>query len=194
MKINQVKHFVASNISKFERQAGLYGKSFNLYGKSFNLYDKNNIFRGIYCFIPVTHSSSLYCTQILDKNGKLQMEESIHINKDYITFEDKTSETLTKVLPKTITTTKTVIDYVKDRFLKVRTTSKLKNDLQRIKKNNPDFINSNNFVIYESLNKIPQYEKEVESISEGAISEVMKRYNCNTSAAAHYITIMDKLC
>ena len=187
MKINQVKHFVASNISKFERQAGFSGKSFNLY-------DKNNIFRGIYCFIPVTHSNSLYSTQILDKSGKLQMEESIHINKDYITFEDKTSKTLTKVLPKTITTTRTIIDFVKDRFLKVRTTSKLKNDLQRIKKNNPDFINSNNFVIYESLNKIPQYEKEVESISEGAISEVMKRYNCNTSAAAYYITIMDNLC
>ena len=152
MKINQVKQFVASNISRIEKNDGpMY--------RSFNLYDKNNLFRGEYNFIPLQKSgylgiqSSLSSTRIMDTNRKLQMQEYIFMNKDYVTIKDRFSDTLTKALPKTITTTRTTMDFIKDKFITVRTTSKLKNDLQRIGKNDPDFIYFDNFVIYEIKEK-----------------------------------------
>jgi hypothetical protein len=109
MKINQVKQFVASNISRFE-------KNIAMMGHSFNLYDKNNLFRGEFNFIPMDRSSymgiknSLSSTRIVDKNRKLQMQEFIYMNKDYVIIKNKSTDTLTKALPNKITTIRTVID------------------------------------------------------------------------------------
>ena len=176
MKIDQVKQFVKSNISRFE-------KSGSSVGRSFNLYDKNNLFRGEYNFIPLNRfgslgiKTSLSNTRIMDDSHRLQMQEYVFMNKDYVTFKDKSSETLTKDLPKTITITRTIMDFVKDKFITIRTTSKLKNNLQRIEKNDPDFIYSDKFVIYESLKEKPNYEQVVETIREGSISEAKKNHS-----------------
>ena len=95
MKVNQIKQFVASNISRFE-------KTKTTTGRSFNLYDKNNLFRGEYDFTPMDRSgylgikSSLSSTRIMDDNRKLQMQEFVHMNKDYVTIKDKSTDTLTK--------------------------------------------------------------------------------------------------
>ncbi len=171
MKINQVKQFVASNISRFERK--------NEWGvKAFNLYDKNNIYRGEYRF-NVLHSScihgvgeSLSTTKIFDKNLKQKMQEIVHMKKDYVAIKDKSSEFLVKALPKEITTTKTVLNYEKDKFETVRTISKLQNKLQKIKDNDPDYRINRKNTIYEELKEKPKYEKIVEQVREGSISEV----------------------
>ena len=186
MKINQVKQFVASNISRFEKNGSTKGHSFNLY-------DKNNLFRGEFNFIPMNRSdylgikSSLSSTRIMDENLKLLMQEFVHMNKDYVTIKDKSTDTLTKALPKTITTTRTIVDFVKDKFMTIRKTSKLKNDLQRIEKNDPDFIYSDKFTIYEPLNEKPQYEQVTETIREGAISEVKKHSHFNSKIGVPFI-------
>ena len=113
MKVNQVKQFVSSNISRFEKNGSSACRSFNLY-------DKNNLFRGEYNFIPLDRSgylgvqTSLSNTRIMDDNRRLQMQEYVFMNKDYVTLKDNSSETLTKALPKIITTTRTIMDFVKD--------------------------------------------------------------------------------
>jgi len=166
MNVNLVKSFVSSNISKFERQASHSGKSFNLY-------DKNNLFRGEFNFIPMSRSSylgirsSLSNTRIMDKNRKLQMQEFVYMNKDYVTIKDKS-----KALPNKITTIRTVIDYVNDKFTTIQTTSKLKNKLQRIGKNDPDFVHSDKLAIYEPLNEKLQYKKTIKVLREGVASDV----------------------
>ena len=171
MKVNQIKQFVASNISRFE-------KTGTTTGRSFNLYDKNNLFRGEFSFIPMDRSSymgiknSLSSTRIVDENRKLQMQEFVHMNKDYVTIKDKSTDTLTKALPNKITTIRTVIDYVKNKFITIQTTSKLKNNLQRIGENDPDFMYSDKLVIYEPLSEKPQYEKTVKVLREGKASDV----------------------
>ena len=171
MKVNQVKQFVASNISRFE-------KNKTTTGRSFNLYDKNNLFRGEFNFTPMNRSdylgikSSLSSIRIMDENLKLQMQEFVHMNKDYVILKDKFTDTLTKALPKTITTTRTIMDFVKDKFITIRKTSKLKNNLQKIEKNDPDFVSSDKFIIYESLKEKPQYEKTVDILREGSISDI----------------------
>lgn len=186
MKINLVKQFVASNVSKIEKQS-------DKPARFFNLYDKNNIFRGEYNYIPLHKSdfygvrSSLSSTRIMDKNRKVQMQEHVFINKDYVTLKDKSSDTLTKALPKTITITRTIIDFVKDKFITVRTTSKLKNNLQRIAKDDPDFTSSKNFVLYEPLNKKPQYEKVSEIVREGSVSDVKKQHRLNNKAGVPFM-------
>ena len=186
MKVNQVKQFVASNISRFE-------KNRTTTGRSFNLYDKNNLFRGEFNFIPMNRSnymgikSSLSCTRIMDENLKLQMQEFVHMNKDYVILKDKSTDTLTKALPKTITTTRTIMDFVKDKFITIQKTSKLKNNLQRIGKNDPDFVYSDKSIIYEPLKEKPQYEKTIETIREGVISEVKKHSRFNSKIGVPFI-------
>lgn len=176
MKVNQVKQFISSNISRFEKNGSSACRSFNLY-------DKNNLFRGEYNFIPLDRSgylgvqTSLSSTRIMDDNRRLQMQEYVFMNKDYVTLKDNSSETLTKDLPKIITTTRTIMDFVKDKFITIRTTNKLKNNLQRIGENDPDFIYSDKFVIYESLKEKPQYEQVIETIREGSISEAKKLHS-----------------
>ena len=171
MKVNQVKQFVASNISRFEKLESTTARSFNLY-------DKNNLFRGEFNFTPMHRSdylgikSSLSSIRIMDENQKLQMQEFVHLNKDYVTIKDKTTDTLTKALPNKIVTIRTVIDYVKNKFITIQTTSELKNKLQRIAENDPDFISSDRFVIYEPISEKPQYEKSVKVLREGDISDV----------------------
>ena len=186
MKVNQIKQFVASNISRFE-------KTKTTTGRSFNLYDKNNLFRGEYNFTPMDRSgylgikSSLSSTRIMDDNRKLKMQEFVHMNKDYVTIKDKSTDTLTKALPKTITTVRTIMDFIEDKFITVRTVSKLKNNLQRIGKNDPDFVYSDKSIIYEPLKEKPQYEKTIETIREGVISEVKKHSRFNSKIGVPFI-------
>ena len=174
MKVNQIKQFVASNISRFEKTKTTKGRSFNLYGK-------NNLFRGEYNFIPMDRSgylgikSSLSSTRIMDDNRKLQMQEFVHMNKDYVNIKDLSSELLTRPFPTLITTTRTVLDYVKDKFMTIRTTSKLQNELQKLGEDDPDIGFSENYPVYEPLKEKPKYEKTTEILSEGSISETQKR-------------------
>jgi len=176
MEINQVKQFVASNISRVEKNKG---KSI----RSFNLYDKNNLFRGEFNLIPMHRSdylgikSSLSNTRIMDDNRKPQMQEYVFMNKDLIVLKDNTSDTLTKVLPRTITTIRTVMDFVKNKFITIKTVSKLKNNLQRIGKDDPDFIYSDKSIIYEPLEEKPKYDKTIETLREGFISDVTKTHS-----------------
>ena len=186
MKINPVKQFVKSNISRFE-------KTRTTTGRSFNLYDKNNLFRGEFNFIPMGRSdylgikSSLSSTRIMDENRKLQMQEFVHMNKDYVTIKDKSTDTLTKALPKTITTVRTIMDFIEDKFITVRTVSKLKNNLERIGKNDPDFIYSDKFIIYESLKEKPQYEKTVDILREGSISDIKNKGRFRSNIGVPFI-------
>ena len=173
MKISPVKQFVASNVSRFERK--------NEWGvKAFDLYDKNNLYRGEYRFDVLKSSSihgvgeSLSITKIFDKNLKQKMQEIVHMKKDYVEIKDKSSEFLVKALPKEITTTKTVLNYEKDKFETVRTISKLQNKLQKIKVNDPDHRINRKNTRYEELKEKPKYEKVEEQVSKGSISEVNK--------------------
>ena len=187
MKINQVKQFVRTNISRFELNKD--ARNWGLH-RSYNLYDKNNVYRGEYNFIPI-HSngyhgvkSSLSSTRILSEKLKLQMQEFIHMQKSYVTIKDKNSEDLTKALPSEITITSTVLDYANDKYKTVRTVSRLKNELQRISKDDPDFIYSDNFKIYEPLKEKPQYEEDIEYVKVGSISERNK--NIKILRAGYY--------
>ena len=102
------------------------------------------------------------------------------MSKTFVTLKDLKSDTLIKPLASDITTVTTVMDYVNDKFKTVRTVSKLKNKLQRLGKNDPDFDYSDNFIIYEPLKEKPQYEKSIEYVREGSISEVNKKTVMNT--------------
>ncbi len=186
MKINQVKQFVANNVSRFEKGDVCANKGKN---HSFNLYDKNNAYCGEYKFLIQSSSdylgvkSSMSVTRIMNSKLGQALQEIVCLNKNYVTLKDKTSDTFTKALPSEITTTTTVLDFINDKFLTVRSVSKLKNKLKRLGKDDPDFKYSDDFVIYEPLKGKPKYEKSVEFVREGTISEatennstVNKRY------------------
>ena len=121
--------------------------------------------------------SSLSVIRILSEKLKLQMQEFIYMHKSYVTLKDNSSEDLTKDIPSEIRTTSTVLDYANDRYKTVRTVSKLKNKLQRISQDDPDFIYSKNYILYEPLKEKPEYEKSVEYEIEGSISEKNKNIN-----------------
>ena len=180
MKINPVKQFVKSNIARFEKNVD--GRNWG-HNKSFNLYDKNNTYRGEY-MLRAIHSNdyhgvktSMSVTRIMSEKLKQQMQEIVYIQKRFVTFKAPETEDLTKVLPLEITTTSTVLDYASDRYNTVRTVSKLKNKLHIISKYDPDFIYSENHIIYEPLKEKPEYEKSVEYEIEGSISEKNKNIN-----------------
>jgi len=174
MKINQVKQFVANNVSRFEKKPK---KSL------FILYDKNNSCCGEYKFIPQNISenlgvkSSMSVTRILSSKLRRAMQEVVCTDKDYIAIKDKNSVADTKILPFEITTTTTVLDFIKDRFLTVRSVSKLTNKLKRLEKDNL-VVSSDNIIIYEPLKEKPKYEKSVEFVREGTISEATEKNVC----------------
>ncbi len=185
VKINQVKHFVVNNVSRFEKSDKK---------PVFNLYDKDNKYCGEYKFMPKEGSdflgikSSMSVTRIMNSKLRQALQEIVCMDKNYVTLKDKNSDTFTKALPSEITTTTTVLDFVNDEFLTVRSVSRLKNKLQRLGKDDPDFKYSDDFVIYEPLKEKPQYEKSVEFVREGTISEatennsiVNKRYTSQGS-------------
>ncbi|MBR6098735.1 hypothetical protein IKP85_03210, partial [bacterium] len=111
MKINQVKQFVANNVSRFEKS----GKK-----SVFNLYDKNNACCGEYKFIPQESSeylgvkSSMSVTRIMNSKLGQALQEVVCMDKNYVTIKDKNSDTFTKALPSEITTTTTILDFVND--------------------------------------------------------------------------------
>ena len=178
MKINQVKQFVQSNIARFELNKNAQNWGHN---KAFHLYGKNNTYCGEYMFKTINSSdylgvkSSMSVTRVMNSELRQAMQEIVCMDKDYVTLKDKSSDTFTKALPSEITTTTTVLDFVNDKFLTVRSVSKLKNKLQRLGKNDPDFKYSDDFVIYEPLKEKPKYEKSVEYIREGTISEATEK-------------------
>jgi len=186
MKVNQVKRFVAANISRFEKTKATKGHSFNLY-------NKNNLFCGEFNFIPMKRCDylgiqrSLSSTRIMDENRKLKMLEYVYIDKNYVTFKDKTSDILIKSLPKTITTVRTIIDFIEDKFTTVRAVSKLKNNLQRIGKDDADFLCSDKFIIYEALKEKPKYDKTIEIVKEGTISDVKKLSRFRSNVGVPFI-------
>lgn len=175
MKINSVKDFVRINISKFKKDKNTTGLN-----RIFNLYDKNNSYRGEYFFKALSRSGyngvgkSISVTRLMDDSLNQTMQEIVYMKKDCITVKDKSSDILLKVLPSEITIIRTVLDFVNDKFLTIRSVSKLRNQLQRIEKNDPDFIYKDNFVIYEPLKEKPQYKKKYEILREGKISETQK--------------------
>lgn len=177
MQVNPVKQFVKNNISRFEKSSK--GRNFIC-----NLYDKNNVYRGEYSFssnrsdyLGVRKSRSH--TRIMSEDLKLEMQEFVYMNKDYVSIYDPMSDLKRKALPREITTITTVLDYINDKFITLRNVSKLKNNLQKINNDNPDWICSESFVIYEPLTEKPQYEKSTEYIREGSISEINKKIRDN---------------
>ena len=185
MKVNLVKQFVASNVSRFKKI-----KCEDV--KTFHLYDKNNAYCGEYRFQVLGSSGlmtgageSLSTTKILDKNLNPKMQEIVHMQKDLVKIKDKSSEFLVKLFPQEITTTKTVLDFEKDRFETVRTVSKLQNKLQKIGDNDPDFRPSKNNIIYEELKEKPKYEKVSETIREGSISDVKTDVRLQKAVSKH---------
>jgi hypothetical protein len=183
MKINQVKQFVRTNISRFELNKD--ARNWGLH-RSYNLYDKNNVYRGEYNFMPI-HSngyhgikSSLSSTRILSEKLRQEMTEYVHLDKSFINMYDSQSDDLLKTKPflKKITTITTILDFVNDKFKTVRSVSRLKNKLQRrMYADNPNFPYMDNFVVYEPLKEKPQYEKTVEYVREGSISETNNKTN-----------------
>lgn len=174
MKVNQVKQFVKSNISWFEKDKKSYWGN-----RIFNLYDKNNSYRGDYQYTVKKSAScqgiisSLSSTRIMNDRLKQEMAEYVHIDKSFIDVFDAQSEDLlkTKPLAKEITTISTILDFVNDKFKTIRSVSRLKNKLQRRKyADNPTVPYLDNFVVYEPLKEKPQYEKSVEYVREGSIS------------------------
>lgn len=176
MKINQVKQFVASNVSRFEKCSSAKKSS-----SIFNLYDKNNVYCGEYKFMPQSGSeylgvkNSMSVTRIMNSKLRQALQEIVCMNKDYVIIKDKNSDVLTKALPSEITTTTTVLDFVNDKFKTVRIVSKLKNKLQKLGKDDPDFKCSNDYVIYEPLKEKPKYEKSIEFVREGTITEATEK-------------------
>ena len=169
MKINAVKQFVNKNISKFERDNSVRP------AKIFNLYDKNNAYRGEYFYYSdyTGVKTSMSITRIMDDKLNREMQEIVYRNKDFVTLKDTESKTgaMSKVIPSEITTITTVLDFVNDKFKTIMSISKLKNELKRIGKNDPDFKYSDEFIIYEPLKEKPRYEKTTEVLNEGSISE-----------------------
>lgn len=175
MKVNPVKHFVKSNITRFEKDNKSYWGN-----RIFNLYDKNNSYRGDYQYTVNKSSSnngvisSLSSTRIMNDKLKQEMTEYVHMDKSFINMYDSQSDDLLKTKPflKKITTITTILDFVNDKFKTVRSVSRLKNKLQRrMYADNPKFPYMDNFVVYEPLKEKPQYEKTVEYVREGSISE-----------------------
>ncbi len=175
MKINQVRQFLRSNISRFEPNR----KNTQAH-RIFNIYDKNNSYRGEYQFKTISGSdslgiqSSLSTVRIMTDDPKQLLQECVYMHKNYVTFKDKNSDTLTKALPSEITTTTTILDFVNDRFKTIKSVSKLKNKLQKIEKNNPNLVHSDDFIIYKPLEEKPKYEKSVEYVREGTITEATR--------------------
>ena len=173
MKVNPVKQFVKDNMLKFELS------HHNSLSSRFNLYDKNGLYRGEYFnktngsdFLGTEKSRSV--TKIFDDNLKQIMQEIVWMDKDYVRLVEPTSDIFEKALPSEITTTVTVLDFLNDKFKTVRTVSKLMNELQRIGNDNQYFKYLDYFIIYEPLNEKPMYEKSVEFVREGSISETKK--------------------
>lgn len=183
MKVNPVKQFVKSNISRFELNKEFRTRGYN---KCYNLYDKNNNYRGEYQFTAL-HScgyygvqSSISSTRIMSEKLRQEMTEYVHMDKSFINMYDSQSDDLLKTKPflKKITTITTILDFVNDKFKTVRSVSKLKNKLQRrMYADNPNFPYMDNFVVYEPLKEKPQYEKTVEYVREGSISETNNKTN-----------------
>ena len=184
MKINQVKQFVRANISRFEPNNNARNLGHN---KAFNLYDNNNIYRGEYTFKTISSSdylgvkSSVSVTRFMNSKSRQAMQEIVCMDKNYVKLKDKTSDTFTKALPSEITTTTTILDFINDKFMTVRSVSKLKNKLQRLGKNDPDFKSSDDSVIYEPLKEKPKYEKSIEYVREGTISEATEKNTVTAS-------------
>lgn len=178
MQLNLVKQFVKDNISRFERNSG--GRN-----RIFNLYDKNNVYRGEYTFSTCGKSDylgvkkSMSNTRIMNEDLKLEMQEFVYMDKDYVSIYDPQTDLKRKALPGKITTITTVLDYINDKFMTLRNVLKLKNNLQKINNDNPDWICSESFVIYEPLTEKPQYEKFVEYLREGSISEIKEKAGLN---------------
>ena len=183
MKVNPVKQFVKTNISRFELNKEFRTRGYN---KCYNLYDKNNSYRGDYQY-TVKKSvhyqgiiSSLSSTRIMNDKLKQEMAEYVQIDKSFINMYDSQSDDLLKTKPflKKITTITTILDFVNDKFKTVRTVSKLKNKLQRrMYADNPNFPYLDNFVVYEPLKEKPQYEKTIEYVRKGSISEINNKTN-----------------
>jgi len=176
LKINPVKQFVKSNISRFEKDNKNYWGN-----RIFNLYDKNNSYRGDYQYTVNKSSSnngvisSLSSTRIMNDKLKQEMAEYVQTDKNFVDMYDSQSDDLlkTKPLAKEITTITTILDFVNDKFKTVRSVSKLKNKLQRrMYADNPNVPYLDNFVVYEPLKEKPQYEKSVEYVREGSISKI----------------------
>lgn len=185
MNVNSVKQFVRNNISRFEKTStGL--------NRFFNIYDKKGVYRGEYTFKRISSSdylgvrSSMSHTRIMSEDLKLEMQEFVNMDKKYVSIYDPTSDLKRKALPNEITTITTVLDYINDKFKTVRCISKLKNKLQKIRDDNPNWICSDSFVIYKPLKEKPQYEKCVEYVREGSISEVNKMVKQNSHMGSAY--------
>lgn len=188
MKVNPIKQFVRNNTA-------LLDKSSNKFNRIFNLYDKKGVYRGEYVFKRVSSSdylgvrSSRSYTRIMSEDLKLEMQEFVNMDKKYVTIYNPTSDLKIKALPSKITTITTILDYINDKFKTIVNVSKLKNKLQKINKDNLDFICSDSFVIYEQLEEKPQYEKSVEYIREGSISEANKKAEQNRITRSTYQSI-----
>ncbi len=176
MKVNPVKQFIKSNISRFEKAKESYFTN-----RIFNLYDKNNSYRGEYHYV-MQHTygckptRSLSSVRILSDKLKQEMAEHVYIDKDFIDLYEPKSEELikTKLFPKEITTITTVLDFVNDRFQTIRSVSKLKNELKIINNDKLGIIYSGR-TVYEPLTEKPQFERSVEVIREGLISETRQK-------------------
>ncbi|MBP3820481.1 hypothetical protein J6G99_02420 [bacterium] len=175
LKVNPVKQFVKSNISRFEKDSKSYWGN-----RIFNLYDKNNSYRGDYQFTVNKSSSnkgvisSLSSIRIMNDKLKQEMAEYVQTDKNFVDIYDAQSDDLlkTKPLAKEITTITTILDFVNDKFKTIRSVSKLKNKLQRrTYADNPNVPYLDNYVVYEPLKEKPSYEKSVEYVREGSISE-----------------------
>jgi hypothetical protein len=174
MKVDIVKQFCRENISRYEKRGNTRP------AKVFDLYDKNNNYCGEYFFKSLSSSDylgvarSISTIRIMDEKLNQKMQEVVYMNKDYVNLVDPSKDICARALPSEITTTTTVLDYVNDKFKTVRFVSKLINKLERIGKDNPYFKYSDNFIIYEPLKEKPQYEKSIEFVREGSISETKK--------------------
>ncbi len=176
VKVNLVKQFVKSNISRLEKDNKSYWGC-----RIFNLYDKNNSYRGDYQFSVNKSSSrqgvisSLSSTRIMNDKLKQEMAEYVQTDKNFVDIYDAQSDDLlkTKPLVKETTTITTILDFVNDKFKTVRSVSKLKNKLQRrTYADNPNATYLDDYVVYEPLKEKPQYEKSVEYVREGSISKI----------------------
>ena len=174
MKVDPVKQFIQRNVSRFEKDVNVHPACV------FNLYDNNNRYCGEYFYKRLSSSEymgvkkSISVVRIMDNNLNQTMQKIIYMDKDYVTLKDPTKDVLSKVIPSEITTIVTILDFVNDRFKTILRVGKLKNQLQRISENDPDFKYSDRFIIYEPLTEKLQYDKSVEIIREGAISETPK--------------------
>ena len=174
MEISPIKSFIRENISEF-RLVEKRGKT-----RYFDLYDKNGKYCGKYNFFPIniTYSdyfgknTSMSTLQIFDKKLNKIMQENVSQKKDYVEVKDHTKDIPVKLIPQTITTITTFLDFVNDCFKTVRRESSLKNELIRIGKKDKDFIYNENHIIYEELKEKPVYEQKTEVLREGSIFEV----------------------